>query len=226
MPAKEFASGFDTELTVSSHLAFCFAGDRPVFLDTVRARYFTLPEALGKAFGHVILHGRDAKWGAETEILLRKGVLQRGARAVSRHPIVPALRDTDLSRRGSFSLPEALRVASAVRAARRDLVAQPFAETIRRLRANPFDARRADTERTLDLSIRFHRHRAFVAIPSVCLLDSLALRSFLAARGGQADLVFGVIASPWAAHCWLQLGDQVLNDSLERVGSFTPILVL
>jgi hypothetical protein len=58
------------------------------------------------------------------------------------------------------------------------------------------------------------------------LLDSLALLAFLRQRGLYADLVFGVIRQPFAAHCWVQARGVVLNDRLDRVAEFTPILVI
>jgi hypothetical protein len=58
----------------------------------------------------------------------------------------------------------------------------------------------------------------------LCLFDSLALLEFLASCGLFPQVVFGVIADPFQAHCWLQAGSLVLNDDLERVGKFTPIL--
>jgi Transglutaminase-like superfamily len=36
--------------------------------------------------------------------------------------------------------------------------------------------------------------------------------------------VFGVNADPFEAHCWVQAGSVVLNDTLGRVSSFTPIM--
>ena len=43
--------------------------------------------------------------------------------------------------------------------------------------------------------------------------------------GGGADWVFAVKGAPFAAHCWIQLGDIVLNDSVENVRAYTPIMV-
>ena len=38
--------------------------------------------------------------------------------------------------------------------------------------------------------------------------------------------VFGVRTWPFSAHCWLQIGDAVLDDDPERVGIYPPILAV
>jgi hypothetical protein len=58
-----------------------------------------------------------------------------------------------------------------------------------------------------------------------CLFSSLSLLHFLHANGVRVYWVFGVQLSPFAAHCWLQRGPVVINDRLERVRRFTPIMV-
>jgi hypothetical protein len=60
--------------------------------------------------------------------------------------------------------------------------------------------------------------------PYLCLFDSLALFEFLAGYDCFPHLVFGVVADPFEAHCWLQAGTVVLNDDLERTGRYKPIL--
>jgi hypothetical protein len=60
--------------------------------------------------------------------------------------------------------------------------------------------------------------------PYRCLFDSLALFEFLARHRFAPALTFGIVADPFEAHCWLQNGNMVLNDELERVRRFTPIL--
>jgi hypothetical protein len=83
-----------------------------------------------------------------------------------------------------------------------------------------------DLQAALAAAGSFERSRAFVPIARNCLLDSLALDSWLARRGVGAQLVFGVVAEPFAAHCWLQRPEALLNDSYDHVSSYTPILVL
>jgi hypothetical protein len=58
----------------------------------------------------------------------------------------------------------------------------------------------------------------------LCLFDSLALLEFLAGYRFLPRVVFGVVADPFQAHCWLQDGSTVINDELERVGRYKPIL--
>jgi Transglutaminase-like superfamily len=58
----------------------------------------------------------------------------------------------------------------------------------------------------------------------LCLFDSLALAEYLARHCLFPTIVFGVIADPFQAHCWLQEGSVLLNDDLERVRRYKPIL--
>jgi hypothetical protein len=59
-----------------------------------------------------------------------------------------------------------------------------------------------------------------------CLFDSVAAAAYLAHHGWFPALVFGVQADPFEAHCWLQEGDAVVNDALDRLEFYTPILMV
>ncbi len=48
----------------------------------------------------------------------------------------------------------------------------------------------------------------------------------LAHLGLKPDLIFGVSMRPFRSHCWVQVGDIVINDRLDNIRNFTPILVL
>lgn len=61
-------------------------------------------------------------------------------------------------------------------------------------------------------------------VAASCLLDSLAMLIFLRRLGQPAMLVVGVSDKPFTAHCWLQDGHVVLNDTVENVADFVPIL--
>ena len=62
---------------------------------------------------------------------------------------------------------------------------------------------------------------------SRCLVRALAVhRACRKGRVAGSRLVFGVTAHPFAAHCWVQLGNAVLVGGYEQARLFTPILVL
>ena len=59
-----------------------------------------------------------------------------------------------------------------------------------------------------------------------CLFRAFLLLAYLRRGGRDATWVFGVRTYPFQAHCWLQVGDMVLNDAVERVCGYTPILAV
>ena len=82
-----------------------------------------------------------------------------------------------------------------------------------------------DVESVRALALAFRRLRPlFYRGRQSCLLDSLVLASFLAKYGVFPHVVIGVMLGPFGGHCWVQHETLVLNDRLERVTKFTPIL--
>lgn len=49
---------------------------------------------------------------------------------------------------------------------------------------------------------------------------------YLHRLGLDADWVIGVRTWPFMAHCWLQVGAVALDDDVERLIPYTPILVV
>jgi hypothetical protein len=88
-------------------------------------------------------------------------------------------------------------------------------------RSGPFDIDRA---RVL-VSI-FGQLRPFWNRKYVCLFDSLALLNFLAKYDLFPTWAFGVQSEPFAAHCWIQQNEVLLNDTVDRVSLYTPILAI
>lgn len=72
----------------------------------------------------------------------------------------------------------------------------------------------------------FHQLRPFYIRKYLCLYDSLALMEFLAAYCFYPEWIFGVTAEPFSAHCWVQSGKYVLNDTVEGVRRYTPIMII
>ena len=112
--------------------------------------------------------------------------------------------------------------------ASRELREQPFRATIESVRErrsrNRVRAGKLDLARARALVATFESLRLFYPRPYLCMFDSLALIHFLARQGLYPDWVFGVNADPFEAHCWVQSGGTVLNDRVERVSGFTPIM--
>ena len=66
----------------------------------------------------------------------------------------------------------------------------------------------------------------FFTVKDECLFDALALSEFLSGYRVFPQWIFGVQARPFAAHCWLQLGNTVLNDTVEHVRRYAPIMAV
>lgn len=90
-------------------------------------------------------------------------------------------------------------------------------------RALPSNGRRDGAIRAAAL---FAEWLPWTPAQGVCLYRAFMLRQFLRRSGADADWVFGVSTWPFSAHCWLQAGDVLLDDDVDRVRSYTPILVV
>jgi hypothetical protein len=79
-------------------------------------------------------------------------------------------------------------------------------------------------ERTSRVIATFNALRLFYPRSYLCLFDCLALLQFLSFHAIFPTWVFGVVADPFSAHCWIQQDGVVLNDTVETVAKFTPIM--
>ena len=103
-----------------------------------------------------------------------------------------------------------------------------LAMIVKRIRARvdrrgpvPFDLDRARTHIAV-----FNRFRWLYPRDYLCLFDSLALLELLATDRLHPTWVFAVTTDPFQAHCWLQHGTTVLNDTLDRVADYLPIMAV
>lgn len=77
------------------------------------------------------------------------------------------------------------------------------------------------------LTRKFERLRVWsYSAYGACLKDSLVLADFLLTSGEISTFVIGVRSKPFAAHAWVQSSDVVLNDTIENVRRYTPILAI
>ncbi|WP_374276057.1 lasso peptide biosynthesis B2 protein [Brevundimonas sp.] len=66
----------------------------------------------------------------------------------------------------------------------------------------------------------------FIKGQGACLWRCAVLDDVIDRAGGYADWVFGVRLWPFSAHCWLQIGDAVLDDDPDRISLYSPILAI
>jgi hypothetical protein len=232
---------------LANHVFVCLNGEHLVLLDLKEDRYWALEAAQTAGFGALVdgwpVRGADGAQSApapETtaaiEVLLGRGLLTQGVPpgkdATPVTAIVPMkelVSETDTSARsrsGSW-----LRFFTASALAKLALRTWPFERVIqqvkRRKQLKGPNAAPLDVERARKLAEAFARYRVFLfSSKDECLYDSLALLEFLARYGIYPDWVFGVQTRPFAAHCWVQHGDIVFNDTVEHVSGFTPIMVV
>ena len=214
-------------LRLQPHISFAMVGDQAIFLDLCRDRYFALDEAAAEAFAALrsdpTCHCSDER----AETLLARGLFVRSTEPLRFLPARIEAPDRDLPDDGAKpALRDLLHVLFLAIACRRTVRRQPLETVIARRRKIPAKSSGGARAATLALAQRFLRARALVPIKPVCLQDSLALRDWLAAHGAQSSLVLGVRLDPFAAHCWVQHGDIVLNDAADRVAAYAPILVV
>lgn len=107
----------------------------------------------------------------------------------------------------------------------RSLAATVATATRRRRAAEKNRCESFDVKYVHGLVLAFRRLRPlFYRGRERCVLDSLVLASFLAKYRVFPHVMIGVVLGPFNGHCWVQYHTLVLNDRLERVAKFTPIM--
>jgi len=211
---------------LADHIAFCVDRGGVTLLDTHRDRYFGLPRALETAFVELV----DADFSAQLITpaigrLLELGILVQGPTAPRRSLPTANRSWCDDGHSGGAPV-DPVGVAWALWRAGRRLKTRPLSSILDQLRVRRTGGGVLDLVRLRDEAEAFQRVRAWAPNKSVCLLDSVALLDVLHKHGLYPSLVFGVIRRPFAAHCWVQVDEVVVNDRLDHVREYAPILVI
>ncbi len=103
---------------------------------------------------------------------------------------------------------------------------QRTVNSVEQRKARRYSSRHRDRYTLRDLVSIFDGLRPYYVRKYLCLFDSLALVEFLALYRFYPTWVFGVRTEPFNAHCWVQDESYVLNDSLETVRTYTPIMAV
>lgn len=230
---------------LARHVFVCRDEEYIVVLDLKQDRYFALEAAKTGALSRE-LPGWPAPEPtqpvADSVIeqvagpLVRRGWLLQGtADSKDATPIRLPAPELDLAGAGTFT-----RSRVGLRTAFAFVVASLFAKfalrfwsferVIRRVgdrRGRFADCPPFDPDRARHLIDVFRRMRVFLfSSREECLHDSLAVLEFFAWHGLFPSWVFGVRARPFAAHCWVQHEHIVVNDSVEHVSGYVPIMVV
>ncbi|MFW2449245.1 MAG: lasso peptide biosynthesis B2 protein [Qipengyuania pacifica] len=197
-------------------MAWCVVDQRVIFLDVAQDRYFALPEGRNRAFIRQVEKSGFADGG-------QPSFLPRPADWISPSQAF------QFEHQAGFSLARIARALWVQRRIESRLKSGVLAELLFDLRT--LVERRAEPSAELgsvgeDTVRAFEQARLLRTTADRCLARSIALSFCLASQGEHSRVVLGVRSAPFGAHCWTQKGDTVLNDSLEEVLRFQPILVV
>lgn len=216
---------------VAPGISFCQCKGRFIFLDLGRERYFALSAEGNHAFGRLI-EGTDLPPEDERTLcgLARQGLLVKcpdGPKPVGcRMQRMPARSLAETSVRAGLT--EMLWSVARLAGAKREVKRKPLRTVLDRLARRK--ARQGLCEPLEDELIEIAaalRRSALVATPlDQCLPRSIAAAHMLLDRNCRSELVIGVRLQPFAAHCWLQSGPTLINETLEEARNFTPILIV
>lgn len=221
--------------TVRDDLSFCRVGEQFVFLDIGNDRYFRLPKLLERALARHM----DGDGISDMDIsgLVEQNVLVDQPRSTIFDPesVEPALRSAmeappARQKLRAFELMEVIAIVLHTRLELKLFALKHVLHGLVRdghIKPAQATAPTALFERRLsDAAALYRLARLYVPVDMCCLLDSVAMAKFLRRRQLYAHIVFGVALDPFSAHCWVQAGDLVLNDTVGNVNSHTPIRVV
>lgn len=212
-------------------LSFCRIGEQAVFLDLPQDRYFCLGGQAGRAFV-VLASGETLDDSEQTGLamLLDKDILravdvdQRPTACAA--PVAPGGSLLDrCDSASSLAVGRALITRLMCRAETRR---RPLIRIVQQLERGKaaITGNRSTICAAIPVAAAFRRAALIMSAHEQCLATSIAAMRMLLARRVRADLVIGVRLRPFQAHCWVQIGDSLVNDRVDTVAAFTPILVI
>lgn len=191
---------------LQSNLSYCMIDGHAIFLDLERDRYYRLTPS------------REAQFLASADAESNLGVsLPEPAHSVLEMTLDP----------GKANAATTIKVLSITLSARRRLRNLALKDVLGAvLRCREASTPSCAESHVVDLTQRFLRARLRLPMEPSCLSDSIALATYLALHGEFAHIVFGVTDVPFSAHCWVQVGNLVLNDTVGNATAYAPIRVI
>ncbi len=218
-------------------LAFCRVDDGLVFLDIQNDQYFRLPDVVERAFSAFLDEREVATPGFQA--LVQERILVECSENQSM-PLAIAIQAPTRSAMErshpapTFDVSTVLEVTAIVLSAKRRIRPRRLKAVLEALidyrhsrSHGPTSGVSKSTEHALLRAFdQFSYARRYAPVEPSCLLDSVSLVRFLARRRLHANIVFGVTPEPLAAHCWVQAGSLVLNETVSDVAGYTPIRIV
>lgn len=221
------------------NLSCCDVDGHMIFLDIAQDRYFRLTGPLEKAMRRFRAHEGVAstlleRLAAARILVEASNPKARAVIANIRRPTCSAIEQPATVVGQQINMAIVFEVMAIAWSTRRQLKTRALKTNLdeasayrdRKTGAHGDATPAAAESKLLQANGQFARARRYVPIEPVCLLDSLSLLQFLSRRGLSANIVFGVTPEPFAAHCWVQAGDMVLNETLSDAHAHTPIRIV
>lgn len=209
-------------------LSFCAIGTRILFLDVPADRYFCLSDNAGAAFGSLIASRTLApEEASQVAAMTRSGLLLVSSDPALPQPPrhVPPIReipiDPAIAGVGAVAIMTGLQIAAATAVRFAGL-----AKTLSALRRRRDLARSRGDSAVIGHVAAARRATLLLSSQDRCLSRSIALAWQLFPLSTATRIVIGVKLRPFEAHCWVELGDRLVNEQPDHVRAFTPILVL
>lgn len=219
---------------MSAHLRdglhFCICSGRTVFLDVRADRYFQLPIDRDLAFQRFASR-RTGQPGDEAALraIAKRGLivdLHHGALVVSSVIVSPPTAEI-VPTLSMARMTDRIAALVSVHRARLECARRPLKNLFDAMSrpSAAFDADNPDDWAAVNrVAAAFAATGVMLRRQDQCLPLSIAFKRLCLARRTRATLVIGVKLDPFVAHCWVQRDEYVVNDTLERVRLFTPIL--
>ena len=218
------------KITLKEGYSFCQIGEEAVFFDEQNDRYLLIPPTLRADFQRLV--GREEIDEPQLDQLMALGLFaaegEHGPPLVPCDAPIPPHSIFDGTANEAVGIPIRVEVAYHLNAAHKRLRRSRLPGALNRIRKwkssykpeKPFKSE--EVER---FARKFDKARRSAPYQPRCLPDSLALFDFLASRSIPSSLVFGVKLDSFAAHCWIQAGDTLLNETVEEAAAFTQIRI-
>jgi hypothetical protein len=213
---------------LNQDITACIASGRVLFLDVRRDRYFALPPAANERFAAWLTRSGGGRLPEEHETLLaRLKIIEQDTGHTATPCTITRARAVDAETLPPLRIGPgtALRVGSAVVKAAREVRHRPLAMMLDHRRQKRALRESSNSALTTRLA-QFRAVRPLIPVPRTCLHDCLALLDWLGPSARDVQLVFGVSAFPFGAHCWLQAEGRVIDDHPESPSRYQPILHL